>query len=163
MKKQKVIFIIGGNQGEVLLNIQKATNKLQNLLGPCVLKSEIYRTQAWGPIPQDDFFNQVLVFKTIKTPLQTLRIIHQIEQQLGRYRILRYGPRTIDIDILYFGQKLVNLSNLTIPHPEIQNRSFVLKPLFDCLPKFRHPKFNKNHSELYKLLKDQLKVEKWNK
>jgi len=161
LKKQRITLILGGNQGNVLQTLDLALAKIKKQLGVVSKQSKLYTTEAWGNIPQPDFFNLVIELKTIKTPKQTLDIILKIEKQLGRERKERYGPRTIDIDILYYENRIISLNNLTIPHPEIQNRRFVLVPLNEINPKQKHPVLKQKNSYLLEKTSDKGQVKTW--
>lgn len=155
---EKLVLIIGGNLGDRLAFIQKATFLLNRVFGNPFAFSSIYETEAWGGVSSGNFLNQVLVYETNEKPEFILKSIWGIEDQLGRQRKVKWGDRNMDIDILYYGSNLVKKENLTIPHPLIQERRFVLVPLHDVLPEFVHPILLKSHSKLLYLCKDQSKV-----
>ncbi len=87
----------------------------------------------------------------------------EIEKEFGRRRDIKYGPRTLDIDMLFYGNQRVSNQLVTIPHPEIQNRRFVLQPCADIIPKYKHPVLKKNILELLSICPDQLEVKLWKK
>ena len=97
-------------------------------------KSSIYETKAWGYTEQNDFLNMCIERKTRLNPQNLLKICNEVEQKLNRERIIRWGPRTIDIDILFFNNIILQEENLEIPHPRITERAFVLIPLMDINP-----------------------------
>ena len=97
-------------------------------------KSSIYETKAWGYTEQNDFLNMCIEIKTRLNPQNLLKICNEVEQKLNRERIIRWGPRTIDIDILFFNNIILQEENLEIPHPRITERAFVLIPLMDINP-----------------------------
>ena len=97
-------------------------------------KSSIYETKAWGYTEQNDFLNMCIEIKTRLNPQNLLKICNEVEQKLNRERIIRWGPRTIDIDILFFNDIILHEENLDIPHPRITERAFVLIPLMDINP-----------------------------
>jgi len=158
LKKQRLILILGGNQGDVQEVFRKALLRINNELGEVKQRSSLYRTKAWGPVPQDDFLNFVVEIDTIFPPQTCLNKILKIEKDFGRNRAERYGPRTLDIDILYYGHKVLNQKNLKVPHPQISNRRFTLIPLNEILPGFIHPVLNKKNLELLAECKDPLEV-----
>src|SRR5690606_22693622 len=123
-------------------------------------KSSVYETNAWGNENQPDFLNIVVSVETVLDPYELLEQIHNIELKLGRNRLQHWGQRTIDIDILFYDQMVINIDNLTIPHSFIQDRMFVLEPLNEIFPKFIHPLLKKSVKELYKECKDKLSVRK---
>jgi 2-amino-4-hydroxy-6-hydroxymethyldihydropteridine diphosphokinase len=155
---EKVVLIVGGNLGNRLALIEEATLLLSKTLGNPLASSSIYETEAWGGLSSGNYLNQVLVYETNEMPEFILESILSIEDQLGRQRKVKWGDRNMDIDILYYGSKLINKEDLTIPHPFIQDRRFVLVPLNDVLPEFVHPILLKSQSELLDLCKDQSKV-----
>lgn len=155
---EKVVLIVGGNLGNRLALIEEVTFLLSKTLGNPLAFSSIYETEAWGGLSSGNYLNQVLVYETNDKPEFILDSILSIEDQLGRQRKVKWGDRNMDIDILYYGSELINKENLTIPHPFIQDRRFVLVPLNDVLPDFVHPILLKSHSELLDLCKDQSRV-----
>jgi len=139
LKKQTVYIMLGGNQGKVDETFFETLQWIERLLGKVVITSSIYQTQAWGPIPQADYLNMALVFQTTFSPVMVLQTLLKIESILGRKRKERYGPRTIDIDIIFYGKRKIKHPQLTIPHPELASRNFVLIPLDEIAPNFCHP------------------------
>lgn len=124
--------------------------------------SPLYETAAWGKNDQPAFLNQALEIQTGLTPRQLLKKILSIEKQIGRVRKEKYGPRIIDIDILLFNDEIHNYPSLTIPHPELQNRRFVLVPLVEVAPGIIHPVFKKTIAELLTICPDTLEVSRFN-
>jgi 2-amino-4-hydroxy-6-hydroxymethyldihydropteridine diphosphokinase len=124
--------------------------------------SSIYETAAWGMENQEAFLNQVLEIETNLNPDELLQSILQIEEGLGRKRELKYGPRTIDIDILFFNDQVIDQEGLKIPHPQLQNRRFVLVPLNEIASNKIHPIFKKTISQLLAECPDPLTVNKFN-
>ncbi len=149
---------MGGNQGRVDETMRQATKMIEATLGRVVQQSSIYATKAWGPIPQPDFLNQAIEVQTVFPPEFVLNSILKIEKYFGRKRDVKYGPRTLDIDILFYGNCIVNRTHLSIPHPEIQNRKFALIPLNEMRANFVHPILKKTMSQLLKECKDELDV-----
>lgn len=158
MKLQKLIILIGGNEGDVKQTFLQVVSELEKRIGGLTASSSLYETDAWGPVKQANFLNQALVFRTTLSPVQCLRIALETERKFGRVRAERYGPRTIDIDILYLGNQVIQSKELVLPHPEIANRRFVLVPLNEVCPGFVHPLMNISNRELLKRCKDQLEV-----
>lgn len=129
-----VILGLGSNLGERLDILRTACERLTKEVGKIIDSSRVYESKSWGFESADYFLNACVVLETAYSPQQVLHKIHLIECELGRERVkesTRYTSRTIDIDILYFGDQQINLPNLIIPHPEIANRKFVLYPLSD--------------------------------
>lgn len=157
-----VYLLIGGNMGDRMEYLQLATNAIHQQAGRIISRSAIYETEAWGLTNQDKFLNQALCIETLLSPKELLQILLQIEQDLGRKRETRYGPRIIDIDILFYGQEIIREPHLKIPHPEIQNRRFALQCLDDIAPEFRHPVLHKTIAQLLAECADPLVVNKFN-
>ncbi|MBR3245400.1 MAG: 2-amino-4-hydroxy-6-hydroxymethyldihydropteridine diphosphokinase, partial [Parasporobacterium sp.] len=99
----------------------------------------ILETKAYGVTDQDDFLNMAVLLETSLTPYELLDVLHEIENELGRVRVIHWGPRTIDLDIIFFGDQILNDQDLTIPHPDYRNRDFVMKPLLEIVPDFVDP------------------------
>jgi 2-amino-4-hydroxy-6-hydroxymethyldihydropteridine diphosphokinase len=146
-----------GNSTELLSN---AIEEIENKIGPLLLQSNLYATAAWGNTSQPDFLNQVIKLTTNLQAAETLAIILSIEKNMGRIRTVKNAPRIIDIDILFFNNEIINQSNLIVPHPEIQNRRFVLTPLYEIAPQMIHPVLNKTIEQLLSQCPDQLAVKK---
>ena len=161
MKAQKVILLMGGNQGRVNETLENAVQQIAFTLGKIINRSSVYSTKAWGPIPQPDFLNIAIVIETIYPPHYVLKKLLEIEQMFGRRRDIKYGPRTLDIDILFYGQVQINSAALQVPHPEIQNRRFALVPLNEILPHWQHPVLNKSIYQLLQTCPDTLEVKLW--
>jgi len=157
-----IYLLTGGNIGNRLDYLSKAKEEIKNICGSVVQESSVYETAAWGNEEQDAFLNQVLKIETALSPEELLKTILEIEQQLGRKRELKHGPRIIDIDILFFNDQIINQHELIIPHPEIQNRRFVLVPLNEIAAHEIHPIINKPINDLLKECPDHLAVNKFN-
>ncbi len=127
---------IGANLGDRLQQLNQAIALLKAQPEILVTKvSPFYETAPVGGVVQDDFLNGAVALETTLEPLALLAVIHDIEQQLHRVRKVHWGPRTIDLDIVFFDQLSQKTAALTLPHPEVYNRRFVLVPLLDILPK----------------------------
>lgn len=155
---EKVVFVIGGNLGDRMKLIEQASKMLGENFSDPLISSSVFETEAWGNLSEGDYLNQVLVFQTNLTPEVVLTIIQDIENQLGRKREEKWGNRTMDIDILYFGQQVIQNQKLIIPHPFISRRKFVLEPLVEILPNFIHPVFLVSNTELLKTCSDTSSV-----
>lgn len=149
---------LGGNMGNRLQNIGKAQMLISQQVGEIVKVSALYQTAAWGHTDQPDFLNQAIIVKTPFTPKMLLNKCLYIEKQLGRRRDIPWGPRTIDIDILLYNDAIIDKETLQIPHPHMQNRRFVLQPLADIAPNYRHPQHRKSLKELLAACPDTLPV-----
>jgi 2-amino-4-hydroxy-6-hydroxymethyldihydropteridine diphosphokinase len=155
-------LLTGGNIGNRLEYLSKAKEEIRKRCGNVLQESSIYETAAWGMEEQEAFLNQVLKIETSLNPEHLLKSILQIEEELGRKRNLKYGPRTIDIDILFFNDEVVDQQGLKIPHSQIQNRRFVLVPLNEIAPNKIHPAYQKSVSQLLDECPDLLEVNKFN-
>lgn len=149
---------LGGNMGNRLAYIGKAQMLLSQKVGAIVKCSSLYETAAWGITEQPNFLNQVVILKTLFTPKMLLDKCLEIEKQLGRRREIKWGPRSIDIDILLYNNIVKTSEALQIPHPHIQDRRFVLQPLTEIAPTYRHPIFNTTLSTLLNRCTDTLPV-----
>lgn len=149
---EKVFIALGGNVGNVSENFEMAIEKIKELIGPIIKRSSLYRTEPWGNKNQDDFLNQVIYVETNESPEDILRNILFIEKAMGRNRNKnnQFAPRSIDIDILFYNEEIINKDNLIIPHPRLHLRNFVLTPLMEIAPDLTHPLFNKKIKELFK-------------
>ncbi len=156
----KAYLLTGGNMGNRQENLETAYNYIDQQCGMVINASSIYETAAWGKNDQPSFLNQVLEIQTSLTPRQLLKKILLIEKQIGRVREEKYGPRIIDIDILLFNDEIHNYPSLKIPHPELQNRRFVLVPLAEIAPGAIHPVLKKTIAELLLICPDKLAVKK---
>jgi 2-amino-4-hydroxy-6-hydroxymethyldihydropteridine diphosphokinase len=155
-----VYILLGSNQGNAVENLKNAASLIEEKLGNIVQFSSYYQTEAWGNTQQDPFVNQVILVQTKNSPLACLAINLAIEQSMGRVRKEKWEPRVIDIDILYYNNELIELPELTIPHPHMANRRFTLIPLAEIAPNLIHPKLGLNSVELLKICPDTLEVEK---
>lgn len=145
--ESEVYLSLGTNQGNRLCNLSLAIAALPPAVVPLKCSS-VYETPPWGYVQQPSFLNQVLSARTSLAPLDLLDHLKQIEQQIGRKPTFRYGPRLIDLDILFYEDIIFDTTELTIPHPHLHNRAFVLVPLVELAPDLRHPIFGKSISEL---------------
>ncbi|HEY9560545.1 MAG TPA: 2-amino-4-hydroxy-6-hydroxymethyldihydropteridine diphosphokinase [Anseongella sp.] len=157
----EVYLSLGSNLGKRQENLAAASRELQNLLGTPLKQSSVYETAAWGNTDQSDFLNQVLVFQLEKGRENwLLERINELESMLGRVRREKWDARIIDIDILLAGSQVIHDSTLTIPHPCLHLRRFVLVPLNEIAPNLLHPEFDKTISELLEHCPDRLEVKR---
>jgi|GEM_PF-234181 len=151
---------LGSNVGNRRAKITSAINMISDQIGKIAKKSHLYETQPWGNTQQDSFLNQVIMINTMLDPRDLLQAITDIEQELGRDRQEKekWGPRTIDIDILFYGKRVVRDKGLEVPHPELHQRAFVLVPLMEIAPDLEHPILKQPIDELYMVCEDQSEV-----
>jgi len=142
-----IYLALGSNMGDRLANLEKARQALAPQVR-IIMASAIYETTPWGYIEQEDFLNQVLEAETELLPLELLNWLKDIEKRLGRKKGFRNGPRMIDVDILFYGELILEMEQLQIPHARMYERAFVLVPLADIAPQFVHPVLGKTITEL---------------
>lgn len=153
-------LITGGNLGLRTANLHTAATTIAEKCGPVIKVSGIYETKAWGYTHQPDFYNQVLYMHTHLTAEELLVEILSIEIQMGRERLIKLGPRIIDIDILFFNDDIIETNSLKVPHPHISERRFVLEPLCEIAPGFIHPVYKKTIAAMLEACTDELPVYK---
>jgi 2-amino-4-hydroxy-6-hydroxymethyldihydropteridine diphosphokinase len=135
-----VYLLVGTNQGALRTNIEKALESLQNNGITVMKKSRMSSTKPWGNTEQPDFLNVAVEVETDYDPVRLLSIIKSVEGQLGRKRDdVRWGPRIIDIDILFYEDRVITTKDLTVPHREFLNRPFAIQLMADIAPGFIHP------------------------
>jgi 2-amino-4-hydroxy-6-hydroxymethyldihydropteridine diphosphokinase len=155
-----VFLLLGSNLGDRQLFLQQAIGHIENYIAPVLKASSTYETQSWGKIDEPDYLNQVVMLQTSLSAKKLLKKILSIENTLGRKRDEKWGSRTIDIDILFYGEAIINEEDLQIPHPQLHKRRFTLEPLAEIAPEFVHPALNKNVLQLKSELNDSLIVKK---
>lgn len=158
MKLSKAYFGLGSNLGNREENLSIARQFIEKRMGLITSQSRIYETAAWGLTNQNAFLNQVIELETAYTPNKVLSLILAIEKKMGRVREIKWGERIIDIDILYYADKIISTENLIIPHPFIQERRFVLVPLCEVAGEFIHPKLQKTNLDLLETCIDLGKI-----
>jgi 2-amino-4-hydroxy-6-hydroxymethyldihydropteridine diphosphokinase len=156
----KVYLLLGSNLGNRQLFMQQAIKLIAEQISPVIKSSSIYETQSWGKSGAPDYLNQVILLQTNMPARVILEKILAIEIVLGRKREEKWGSRTIDIDILFYGDKVINEPDLQVPHPELHKRRFTLEPLNEIAQDFKHPGCKKTIFELKKELNDDLVVKK---
>jgi 2-amino-4-hydroxy-6-hydroxymethyldihydropteridine diphosphokinase len=157
---ERVFLLLGSNQGDKAEYLEKARARLAASAGELSARSSVYRTAAWGKTDQPDFYNQVIELTTTMSPHDLLKEILSIELTMGRKRLERWGERIIDIDILLFGNRIINDHGLTIPHPQLPMRRFALAPLAEVAGDMIHPVTEITIDEMLARCTDTLDVEK---
>jgi len=155
-----VFLLLGSNLGNRQNFLQEAIKLISLQIAPVIKTSSIYETQSWGKTDAPDYLNQVVVLETDIPALELLQKILSIELVLGRKREEKWGSRTIDIDILFYGAEIINAEELQVPHPELHKRRFTLEPLAEIAPDLVHPVINKTILLIKNELKDSLIVKK---
>lgn len=154
----KVFLQLGSNLGEREQLISLAITNISDQLGTIISQSKIYESTPWRVDGQKNYLNQIIEIKTELSADKILELVYNIENDLGRVRIEKWGERLIDIDIIFFNNDIIETPKLCIPHKHMHERNFVLEPLNEIAPEFVHPKYNKTISELFKESKDTEKV-----
>ena len=157
---KRAYLLLGSNLGDRGNYLENARFRLQLLAGKATTASSIYQTDAWGNTSQAPFLNQVIAIDTTLDPHLLLSTALAVEKSLGRIRTQKWAPRTIDIDILLYGDQVMKEPDLVIPHPLLHERRFVLTPLAEISPEFIHPLLKKTMLLLLEECPDNLKVER---
>lgn len=155
----QTFLLLGSNLGDSKLILESAIEMIEEKVGQVLLRSNFFETAAWGKTDQPNFLNIALGVETILQPKLLLQTVLAIEEQLGRVRKEKWGARLIDIDILLYDDAVINIvDELTIPHPEMHNRKFVMEPLVTIAPEVIHPILKVSMSNILQNLTDSLTV-----
>ena len=154
----EVYLQLGSNIGDRLDNLDQSIKIITERIGNVLEKSSVYESTPWGVENQRNFLNQVIFLKSNFDPYTILDLVLQIEKDMGRIRIEKWGERIIDIDILFIDDLIIESENLCIPHEFIAKRKFVLQPMCEIAHGFIHPKLNKTISQLLEECIDEEKV-----
>lgn len=160
MAYNNIVLLLGGNEGDTRGYLRNAITLLEQQLGMMTHQSYFYKTAAWG-FEADDFINIGIVIETDKSVDECLQATQEVEDELGRIKddnTQGYQDRNIDVDIIFYGDKIINTEDLIIPHPRMQERNFVLQPLLEIIPEFIHPILNKSIETLVDECQDSLEV-----
>jgi 2-amino-4-hydroxy-6-hydroxymethyldihydropteridine diphosphokinase len=153
-----IYLLLGTNIGARKNNLLEARHQINTRAGKIIRESNIYETAPWGAPDQPSFFNQVIQIESKLAPEPLLNELLYIENNMGRVRQLKWEPRIIDIDILFYHQEVIQTTVLTIPHPHLQERKFTLIPLDELAPSLFHPVLRKSIKELLEMCPDKLTV-----
>jgi len=155
---ETVYLSLGSNIGDRKKYLEQSINHL-NEVGEVIEVSSVYQTPPWGVDSQQDYYNMCIAFKTLLSPELLLAEIHRIEHALGRERgEQRWLPRTVDIDIIFYGQRIIDTEDLKVPHPLMQQRKFVLLPLSEIASDMEHPVLHKKIIALLKEVEDDSEI-----
>ena len=157
----KAYLSLGSNRGGRTANLKNAINLLTEWAGSVTIVSSLYETPPWEMEDETDFINQALLLETEMSSEQLIDTIILIESMMGRQRTSKkYEPRKIDIDILFFNDEIINTEDLTVPHPLLKERRFVLEPMAEIAPAFIHPVFKKSITQLLVECEDKSEIRK---
>ena len=156
-----IYLLSGSNLGERMVNLAQALELIEKNAGKVVAQSQLYETAAWGIEEQPAFLNQVMEIESPLPAAGLLQALLDIEKQMGRRRFQKWGERLIDLDILYYGNAVIDEKDLKIPHPHIPERRFTLAPLCEIAPLLVHPVLKKTQLQLLEDCKDKLEVKVW--
>jgi len=159
--KRTIYLGLGSNLGDRAANLEHAIAALAKAGVEPVKRSSLFATEPLGFGPQNWFLNCAVEAVTELMPRQLLRATQKVEQEMGRRRLVRNGPRIVDIDILFYGGSVVRMPDLEIPHPRIAERRFVLMPLREIAPGLRHPTLRATIAELLAATLDRSEVRRW--
>jgi len=158
-----IVFLsTGTNIGNRQANLDEVNKRISQTVGTVVAQSGIYETEAWGLTDQQDFYNQVLLIHTPLSPTTLLQQCHLIEEEMGRKRKKKWGPRLIDIDVLFYNDMVIDQEGVQIPHPRLHLRNFVLLPLCELNADWVHPLLNKKMHLLLQECQDDLQAKRVN-
>jgi 2-amino-4-hydroxy-6-hydroxymethyldihydropteridine diphosphokinase len=160
MKIVTVYLGLGSNHGDREGNLQKALSLLCRQ-GRLTALSSVYETEPWGYTSQPLFLNAVCAMETRMGAEELLELAQSVERELGRVATFRYGPRTLDVDILFYGDEVMEKAHLQIPHPGIPNRAFILVPFVEIAPDMIHPTVKKSIAELLENVPGKGGVSRW--
>ena len=150
----RVCIALGGNMGDTEALINQALIKMKGRGIKPVKVSSFIVTKPYGGVEQDDFLNGACVAETDLDPETLLATLLDIEKELDRVRVIHWGPRTIDLDVIFYEDRIINTNTLTVPHRDMENRTFVLEPMNEICPDWIHPVNGKTVRELYEDIKN---------
>jgi len=146
---------LGSNIEPRIEAIEKSILWVESLVGKIVRRSKVYESEPWGVLDQSHFLNQVVLVESDLNPIEILDYLKKIESLLGREEGQRWGPRKIDLDLLFLDRDIFHSSDLLLPHPSLHERNFVLLPLQEIFPEWIHPTYQMNVPELLRYCRDE--------
>ena len=150
-----IVFLqLGSNLGERESLLQDAIIAIEGRIGQVVEKSKVYESTPWRVEGQKNYLNQIVKVKTELLADDILSTVLDIEKELGRIRLEKWGERLIDIDIIFYNDSIIETAQLCVPHKHMHERMFVLTPMHNIAPEMVHPKYNKTVAELLQICKD---------
>ena len=158
MHQRNIFLLLGSNSGDRPGQLRQALQYIESETGNIIARSKTYETAPWGKTDQPDFLNQAIHIESLLSPVELLFKVQGIEHLLGRTRQEKWGERSMDIDILYFSDMIIDIQGLHIPHPHLAERRFALVPLTEISPDFIHPVLQKSNLELLTECMDPLSL-----
>lgn len=163
LKTTPVFIALGANMGNTFLNIINAQEHIEKNIGPITKYSSLIQSQPWGNVhQQNDFLNRIIIVETVMSPETVMDKLLEIELQMGRVRKEKWGPRIIDLDMIYYGDRIIHSKSLEIPHPRLQERKFVLFSLNEIAPEYLHPVAKKTNHQLFLECTDNSEIHLYN-
>lgn len=158
MTRSNVFLLLGSNIGDKKEHIDNAIKYIRNKIGKVKAISSLYESEPWQAPGQENYLNRAIQIETTLTPDDLLKQIKAGEKQLGRQSNVKYAAREIDIDILFFGRKVIKQKELQIPHPHMHERNFAIIPMMEIAPDFKHPVLDATMDDLYENTLDESEV-----
>lgn len=146
--KKKLVLSLGSNLGNRYVYLAFAKREITEAFQTTITSAQCYETPPWGEENQSNFLNTAVALEVDLPIYSILAKLQQIENNLGKVKIKKWGPRSIDLDILFYGSEIISDPLLNVPHPHLHTRAFVLAPLVDILPEFIHPTLGLSITEL---------------
>lgn len=156
--KKNLVLSLGSNLGNRYAYIQQAILAINDAFDTVGAVAQYYETPPWGDTNQSRFINTAALLETDYNPLECINFLQNIETTLGRTKTHKWGPRAIDIDIVFYGNEQINNENLIVPHPHMHTRAFVLAPLCDIIPSYIHPILDQSMEAILTTIENDTKI-----